>query len=802
MNSAEIKPEKQSNQKSSFHFPTEPQEIEKTARGIKIIFKNHILELLWYRSGVVRVIFADEKNFTNDTSPAVNQEPLTPLPFELKYQVEQKPIRVAGQKSQVEINLSPLTLSYFTDEDEPVQVDVPGKAAGWSKNKVCCYKKLRTDERIYGLGEKTGYLDKRGRSYTMWNTDAYDPHVPSTDPLYISLPFYIGFTPEESYGIYFDNSYRSHFDIGHSNEGELFYHSEGGNLDYYWLAGPDMKDVIKTFTWLTGRTPLPPGWSLGYHQSRYSYYPEDEVRELADTFQKKDIPCAAIHLDIHYMEGYRVFTWDEDRFPAPERLSADLQEQDINLVTIVDPGVKIDPEYEVYRQGQKQDFFCRYLDGRPYREEVWPGMTAFPDFTREKVRRWWKELHRQFLQQGIRGFWNDMNEPAAFNEKMTIDEDVEHENDGDPGSHKRFHNLYALEEAKATNSAIKDYQQERPFVLTRAGFAGIQRYAAAWTGDNRSFWRDMETSMPMIANMGLSGLGFAGADVGGFTGDTSAELLTRWTQLGVFYPFFRNHTSLDTRPQEPWAFGEPYTSIIKRYIKLRYQLLPEIYNSFYLQSQQGWPVFRPLVLNFPEDTKTHNLSDQVMLGDSLMVAPIVRPDCQERRVYLPGTGWYDFWSGKYYEGQESYLVKAPLEKLPIFVAENSLYLSSATENSSSFQQDNLILNIYPGQREAEKAGLIYQDDGISYDYQEGKYNLINYKLKQKSDSLEIIINYEEQNYQKAGDYLTVKIKALPAAPVQLEVNKNKIPAGQYQYQAGEFEIQLPAFQNHKIELFY
>jgi len=812
VNSSEIKPEAEEQMeqeasegllKEKFHYPEKVISAEEIPGGLRINFTNHRLELLWYRSGVVRVIFADSSNFTRKTTPAVCREFVPDKLGEgISYQEEASSVLVQGPESGVRVKLKPFSLNFLNGEGETIQADIPGRSAGWWRNQICCQKELRPEERIYGLGEKTGFLDKRGRSYTMWNTDAYEPHVPSTDPLYISIPLYLGFIPGNSYGVYFDNSFRSHFDIGHSSSRRLFYRAEGGSLDYFWLAGPELEKVIKSYTWLTGRTPLPPLWSLGYHQSRYSYYPQEKVLELADNFREQGIPCDAFHLDIHYMDGYRVFTWDQDRFPRPEILAEKLQEQGINPVTIIDPGVKIDPEYQVYRTGQEKDYFCRYLDGRLCREEVWPGETAFPDFTREEVRRWWKSLHRDFLKTGIRGFWNDMNEPAAFNEKLTLAEEVEHLNDGDPGSHLRFHNLYALEEARATSSAIKEYQQERPFVLTRAGFAGIQRYAAAWTGDNRSFWRDLELVMPMLANLGLSGLGFSGADVGGFTGDVNGELLTRWTQLGAFMPFFRNHTSLNTRDQEPWAFGEPYTSIIKRYIKLRYQLLPEIYNLFYQQSEEGLPVWRPVVLNYPADPETHNLSDEVMIGNSLLLAPVVKPDSRERRVYLPGTGWYDFWSGNYYQGSESYLMAAPLEKMPIFVAENSLLLTTDEDQLHTGEGfSELVLNIYPGRGEKSSFGSIYEDDGISFAYQEGEYNLFKYQLISAEDSLKLELEREKHNYSDGIQHCKIRLAGLEAAPQTVELNGKEVKDN-YKYQAGELELVLSELDQAELLVKY
>ena len=587
MNSQEFQEGKESS-KNSFDYLYKVDEFEKIAGGGRVIFSEFIMEIIWQRPDIIRVVADKKNNFAKSSTPAVAGEKQD---IDVKYSENEDSLELIGPSLQVKVMSSPFQILFYDQNEELIHADIPGSALGKRGKEIRCHKELRADEHIYGLGEKTGYLDKRGKTYTMWNTDEASPHVPSTDPLYVSIPYYIGFTPDKSYGIYFDNSYRSHFDVGKTQSEQLIYTAEGGKLDYYFYGGPEISDVVEQHTWLTGRNPLPPLWSLGYHQSRYSYYPDTEVKNIAERMRKENIPCDAIHLDIHYMDDFRVFTWDEQRFSNPAGLAENLQDKGINLITIIDPGVKEDPEYKVYQEGVENDYFCKFLTGEIYTGEVWPGDSVFPDFTETEVKNWWQQLHKDYFDLGIRGIWNDMNEPADFNERLTIPDEIIHKNDGDSGTHRRFHNLYALHEAEATNKAIKKYREERPFVLSRAGFAGIQRYAAVWTGDNRSFWQHLEMNVPMLANMGLSGAGFCGSDVGGFSDDCRGELLVRWTQLGSLMPFFRNHTCIGSRSQEPWAFGEPFTSINRQYIKFRYKLLPHIYNLFYEMSQTGAPVW-------------------------------------------------------------------------------------------------------------------------------------------------------------------------------------------------------------------
>ena len=532
------------------------------------------------------------------------------------------------------------------------------------------------DDHFYGFGEKTGFLDKRGEKMTMWNTDVYAPHNPEIDALYQSIPYFMTVRNGNAHGIFFDNTGKTVFDMKSSTESYSF-SAETGQLDYYVFAGPTPKAVLEQYTEITGKMPLPPKWTLGYHQSRYSYKNEQEVRELVNNFKAKGIPLDAIYLDIHYMDGYRVFTFDEARFPNPKGLLEDLKEAGIHVVPIVDPGVKEDPEYSVYQEGINEDYFCKYIEGNIYYGDVWPGNSAFPDFTNDDVREWWGEKHKFYTDLGVEGIWNDMNEPAVFNETKTMDVKVMHDNNGDPKTHRQLHNVYGFLMGEATYEGMKkELDGNRPFLLTRAGYAGVQRYASVWTGDNRSFWEHLQMALPMCMNLGISGVPFSGPDVGGFAHDSNGELLARWTQFGTFTPYFRNHSVLESIHQEPWSFGEEYEQVIKEAIQERYVWLPYLYTLFQEASVTGMPVMRALLLEYPDDKNVFNLSDQFMIGSDIIVAPILTPDTNYRVVYLPEGNWINHSTEEVLEGNQHILAYAPIDTIPIFIKEGSIRVSA------------------------------------------------------------------------------------------------------------------------------
>ncbi|MBZ4644905.1 MAG: Alpha-glucosidase [Clostridia bacterium] len=683
-------------------------------------------------------------------------------------------------KLKMQVNKIPFGVEIYDYEGDLIYKSYDKCFLGWKGKNIACFSEIREEERFYGFGEKAGTLDKRGESLSMWNTDIFDPHNPHTKELYVSIPFFIGLAKGKSYGIFLDNPSRTHFNMGEGQDKYYSFEAEAGKLDYYFIYGPEMKRVVSRYTDITGKMPLPPKWALGYHQSKYSYSTEEEVKELANNFRKKEIPCDVIHLDIHYMDEYRVFTWNLHRFPDPEKMIQDLKEMGFHIVNIVNPGVKKDPEYKYYVEGMLNNYFCKKIDGSAYIGRVWPGESAFPDFTKQETRKWWGKNHKAFTDIGIEGIWNDMNEPAVFRDEQnggledkTMDLDVIHDNDGKPATHRELHNLYGMLVSRSTYEGLKGLLKgKRPFVLTRAGYSGIQRYAAVWTGDNRSFWEHLSMTMPMVMNMGLSGIPFAGPDAGGFMGNSNGELLTRWIQLGVFTPFFRNHNSINQLSQEPWAFGEKYEKIIKEYIRLRYKLMPHLYSIFYEASITGIPVMRPLVLEYQDDPEVYNLNDEFLVGDSILVAPICKPDTKFRVVYLPKGIWYDYWTKEKYVGGKYIMIYAPLDRLPIFIKRGAIIpMAPALNYMGEKEIKELTFEIYA---DTESRYTLYEDDGETFEYEEGKYSLTYFECKNNEKQIIFKISSQKTDFDTGRERYILKFNDMEKKPEEVKCNEKML----------------------------
>ena len=581
-------------------------------------------------------------------------------------------------------------------------------------------------ELYYGFGEKALPLSRHQQYMTMWNSDT--PGYPrGLDPIYQSIPFFIALRDGKSYGVFFDNTYRSWFDMGKSAPERYTFGANGGELDYYVFTGGRERDahrVLRDYTELTGRGPLPPLWALGYQQSRYSYTPDAQVRDIARAFRDKRIPADVIYFDIGYMDGYRIFTWSPQDFPAPQKLLGDLRAQGFHTVTIVDPGVKVDENFPIYRAGK--NLYTRTAAGAELQALVWPGVCAFPDFTNPAARAWFGALYAGFLQQGVDGFWNDMNEPATFvppgfeqpvlahDPLKTFPLDAQHDGDGKPGTHARYHNVYGMQMARATFEGLSKLRpQQRPFVLTRAGYAGVQRYSAVWTGDNASTWEHLALSIPMLADLSISGVPFVGADIGGFTGTPSPELYTRWLQAAALTPFMRTHSAIDTAQREPWTHGKAFEDINRATIELRYRLLPYLYTLFADSAQTGMPPLRPLWFEFASDANTVFVEDQFLVGADLLVAPVVHEGETQRRVYFPrGATWIDWYDGTRHAGGTTAEIAAPVDRLPLFVrAGAALPTSPVAQNTAELQRLPLTLSVAMG---ADGSGRIYQDSGDGF----------------------------------------------------------------------------------------
>jgi alpha-glucosidase len=644
----------------------------------------------------------------------------------------------------------------------PVDVLNPASAIG---TPLRVYKQHNDRERYFGCGERTGELDKTGSQQVFWNVDPPHGHTALQKNLYVSIPFTLIMADGLAWGLFLDNPGLVEFDLAHEHPHRSWFGTTTGDLVYYVFCGPTPQDVLARYTQLTGHTPLPPLWALGNGQSRFSYETAEEVRYIANTFRERDIPCDILYLDIDCLDGYRVFTWDRTRFPYPKQLFAELQELGFHVVSIVDAGVKVDENYHIYREGRDRNLYCKTIDGDDYQNAVWPGVCAFPDFTNPATRAWWGEQHQSLLDAGISGIWCDMNEPALFIPKnSTMPPDVVHPGGGKTRLHLQVHNAYGSLMVQAAREGLLQLRPEqRPFVISRAGYAGVQRHAILWTGDNSSTWEHLRMSLSQLQNLGLSGVGWIGVDIGGFFGDATGELLARWTEFGIFQPFCRNHTEKQTRHQEPWVFGEPYESVCRAMLKFRQRLIPYLYTLFEECHRTGAPILRPLFWASPEDTDTYSVDDEFLCGNAFLVAPITSPGSEYRHVYIPSGTWFHFWTGTQVNGPAHILAYAPLGQPAIYVRANTavpLYPSMNYVDQKI--ADPLTLLFYPFEGNGET--VLYEDAGDGYEHLNGVYARRSIRCEVEAGNIRIIIGEQDGTFIPARQRVRLELHELPLAP--------------------------------------
>jgi alpha-glucosidase len=738
------------------------QSFEQTEQGICLNCSGSRLLINVLAPNLVRVRLAPTGEFAPRRSWAVTRDDAEWVTVPIDIEAKEAAIVLKTAQMTVHIDRDPCRIVCFNQTGQPFAADAD-LGMGWSASGVAAWKKIEADEHFYGFGERTGFLDKLAERKTNWTVDSVD-FSSQTDEMYQAIPFFTVLRPELSYGIFLNSSFWSQFDIGAHKPGIWQMITRAPELDYYIVYGPTPAQILATYTELTGRMPLPPKWALGYHQCRWSYESEAVVRKLAQTFRDRQIPCDVIHLDIDYMQGYRIFTWHQQRFSNPKALLKELADNGFKTVTIVDPGVKYEPEanYPIFEQGLEQDYFVRKSDGSMFHGYVWPDKAVFPDFMRPEVQQWWGEQHKALTDVGVAGIWNDMNEPS-IKDRPFGDEgksiwfplDAPQGPVEEPTTHAETHNLYGLRMAQACHQAMEKLRpNERSFVLTRSGFAGIQRWSSVWMGDNHSLWDHLETSLPMLCNMGLSGVPFVGCDIGGFAGNATAELFARWMQIGMLYPFMRGHSALTTAQHEPWVFGDRVERICREYIELRYRLLPYLYSLFWEATTTGAPILRPLLYHYPNDPHTYALHDQVMLGPFLMAAPIYRPGVESRSVYLPEGVWYDWWSGDRYAGGTHILAHAPLERMPLYVKAGAIIpMQPVMQYVDQHPLTELTLKVYPG----EGQWTLYQDDGRSFEYRTGAWSTTTYQTRQENQRIILEVIERQGNWTPPQREITAEL---------------------------------------------
>ena len=725
---------------------------------------------------VLRLRYAPDGSFSANPSLAVLPDAFRDP---INVQVKQSADAVEFETGAVRVRIvrSPLQILFLDPDGRIILQDHPSYPVAFNGTAFRVWKSMPLDEHYFGLGDKAGPIDHRDQAFTMWNTDAYG-YTEGTDPLYKSIPFFMGLRQGRAFGIFLNNTYRSSFDFGKELRDAFSFGSEDGDLDYFFIYGPSPKEVLESFTRLVGRTPLAPKFVLGYQQSRYSYFPESQVRELTSEFRRRSIPCDLIYLDIDYEDGYRSFTIDRNRFPNFERMVRDLGQQGFKLVTIVDPHLKKEPGYRPYDEGMQQGYFVKNPDGSVYVGKVWPGDSVFPDLTREEVRRWFGGLYAGLVRMGIRGFWNDMNEPAVFHyPERTMPLDTVHSLEGRTTDHREVHNVYGMENARATYEGMLQLRPNlRPYVLTRAGFAGSQRYAATWTGDNAATWTHYRLTVPMLLSLGLSGYPLAGVDEGGFSGSPTPELLTRWTELGTFLPLFRNHSDRGTRTREPWIDGPEHESIRRMYIETRYRLMPYIYSSFEETSRTGIPLMRPMFLEFPNDPAFETTDKEFMFGTDLLVAP-ANETVGGYEVKLPAGDWYDFWTGRRVESHTP-RVNPPLQILPVYVRGGSIIPEQpVVQNVDQVPNGPLELSVYPG---PDCRGSVYDDDGSTFAYQRGEFLRMQFTCEVHPDSVRVDLGEPQGTFRPWWTAVRITVFGASVAPHELTVNGIRVSDWKYE----------------------
>ncbi|MGF1615772.1 MAG: glycoside hydrolase family 31 protein [Gammaproteobacteria bacterium] len=706
----------------------------RTERGLEVYVDEERLRVEVLRKDIVRLQISRQQRFderptfstTTEIDAGTADFSITETAYDL---------RIATEPIEVVIRKAPFAIDIYRRGGPPIleshrSARGAGQAYGTLNDMFVVVRRCQPDDAIYGLGEKTGRFNRKGRTFSLWNTDVLGPDergqapkdAGSTafDPYYISIPFFccLDRRTAAAAGFFLDNTFRSEFDFSRPDQYRMLFF--GGHYTEYVLAGPSLKAILEGLSWLIGPMPRPPVWALGHHQCRWQAYTHETLLDLATQYREREIPCDALWLDIDYLDGYRVFTWDTNRFPAPSETVSRLNADGFQVVTIIDPGVKVEPGYRIYEQGRAGNHFCKTEGGAVYTGQVWPGASAFPDFLQAPTQRWWAQhIAEQMSATGVAGIWNDMNEPATG-----VIDPMPMRFDGGRQSHLRHHNHYALLMALATAEGCRQAMPDgRPFVLSRAGCAGIQRYSANWLGDNFSRWDHLWMSMPMSMGLALSGQPCVGADVGGFAGHCFPELLVRWYQCAALTPFCRNHSATGTAEQYPWSFGPTVEALCRHALRMRYRLMPYVYAAFVTASESGTPIQRPLVYEFQADIAAHDIDDVYLFGEQMLVAPVYTPGQREREVYLPEGTWYHWHTGEIFHGPRIIKVAAPIHYIPVFARGGGIIPSWPTVplTTAGYQPPSIDLHVFLPHTSIQQRSTLQEDDGLSLAYRRGDF---------------------------------------------------------------------------------
>ncbi len=736
---------------------------------------NVVLRISIITDNILRFRYSTESFFQPDFSYAINPEFVGGFS---EFRCEDKSDVIIVKTKTIICKINKQTFNKTICDIQGTVLNEDEKGFHWEPHpsyggeivKMC--KIVQEKEHFFGLGDKPSSMNMKGKRFKLWGSDVYG-FKREQDPLYKNIPFYIGLHHDTAYGIFFDNTFSTHFDFGSERRSASSFWADGGEMNYYFIHGPEMLHVVSRYSHLTGVPELPPLWVLGYHQCKWSYFPESKVVEVAENFRKLKIPCDALYLDIDYMDGFRCFTWDLDKFPKPKKMVSNLKDQGFKTVVIIDPGIKVDDQYDIFNQAFERGYFCKRADGPYMKGKVWPGDCYFPDFTNPEVRTWWAGLFKELIEDiGVHGVWNDMNEPAVFEtENKTFPDDVRHNYDGNFCSHRKAHNIYGMQMARASYEGVKKFAYpNRPFLITRSLFAGTQRFSSAWTGDNLATWEHLWLANVQCQRMCISGYSFIGSDVGGFIEQPTPELYVRWIQLATFHPFFRTHSSGDHGDQEPWSFGKASLDIVRKYIELRYQLLPYLYSTFYQYIHKRIPFLRPLYLYDQQDPDTHFRDDEFLCGDHILVAPVLEPNSRGRYLYLPKGTWFNYWSGVSLDGGEEIWEDLDLNKIPLYIRAGAVIPMYPIQQYVGEKEIELLtLHVYYSQEKV--TSYLYEDSGDGYDYKRDQFNTIQFTVRSNHTFITLTQSING-NYKPSYDVYEIIIHGLPFTPTLTHLDNN------------------------------
>ncbi len=679
-----------------------------TNKSINYVTNTSKVRFTFYSSDIVRVDFLPTYSTQTESSLVIIQQADNSL--QLSSLSTDSTIGIQSTSLKIVCSKRPLRISFYTLSNKLLLSEPVSGGLGTNGDKRIARFNLSTNEHFYGTGERGTQLDKRGLAFDSYNV-AIGGYTNALPNMNANIPF---LASSDGYGLYFDNTYRGSYDLGKSNSSIFTYTADGGELTYYFIAGETIQEQLEKYTWLTGRQPIPPKWALGFIQSKYGYRNETEARSMIQTMRQKQIPCDAIILDLYWFQHMGDISWNASAFPNPFGMMSDFLNQGIKTIVITEPYI-IEPSSN-YSAAASNGYLGKFSqNGSPFVLTNWWSCNCnayLLDLTNPAAQQWWWSKHPPFFGNEMAGIWTDLGEPERHPDSM-----YHH-----LGKTPKVHNVFNYLWAKTVYEGFNQFRpNQRFFNLTRSGFAGIQRYGISiWSGDVGRGFGGLAVQLPMMLNMGMSGIAYHNSDIGGFCcGTTTPELYVRWLQYGTFCSITRAH-GVD-QPTEPWGYGSEAEAISKKYIELRYQLLPYIYTMAYRNHQTGLPLARPLFFDYPDDANLSNISSSYLWGSSLLVSPVVQAGQTSKNIYLPNDEWIDFWSDVSVRGGQTITTQTPLEKMPIYVKAGSILPMQFVMNyTDEVPLDTLRLACYPSRNKTGNFTL-YEDDGKTLEYQSGSF---------------------------------------------------------------------------------